>query len=54
MDQLSPERVLFGSHFPLFYFEAAQFKIQESGLSEDKKAMLLEGNARRVLGKARG
>ena len=54
VDQLSPERVLFGSHFPLFYFEAAQFKIQESGLSEDKKAMLLEGNARRVLGKARG
>ena len=49
MEQLPPERVLFGSNFPLFYFEAALLKMQESGLPEDKKTMLFEGNARRIL-----
>jgi predicted TIM-barrel fold metal-dependent hydrolase len=46
---LPPERVLFGSNSPLFYFEAALFKMQESGLPDDKKAMLFEGNARKLL-----
>jgi len=49
VEQVPPERVLFGSHFPLFYFEAALFKVQESGLPEEKKAMLFEANARRIL-----
>ena len=49
MEELPPERVLFGSNFPLFYFEAALLKVQESGLPEDKKRMLFEGNARRIL-----
>lgn len=49
VEQLPPERVLFGSNFPLFYFEAALFKMQESGLPEDKKNMLFEGNAKRIL-----
>jgi predicted TIM-barrel fold metal-dependent hydrolase len=51
-EQLSPERVLFGSNFPLFYFEAALLKMQESGLPEDKKTMLFEGNAKRILARS--
>jgi predicted TIM-barrel fold metal-dependent hydrolase len=49
VQQLPPERVLFGSNFPLFYFEAALLKVQESGLPEAGKTMLFEGNARRIL-----
>lgn len=49
VDRLSAERVLFGSNFPLFYFEAALLKIQESGLPEEKKRMLFEGNAKNLL-----
>ena len=48
-EQLPPERVLFGSNFPLFHFEAALLKVQESGLPERRKTMLFEGNARRIL-----
>jgi tetratricopeptide (TPR) repeat protein len=54
VEQLPPERVLFGSNFPLFYFEAAMLKVQESGLPEDKKTMLFEGNARRILPRTTG
>jgi predicted TIM-barrel fold metal-dependent hydrolase len=49
VDQLPPERILFGSNFPLFYFEAALLKVQESGLPEGRKTMLFEENARRIL-----
>jgi uncharacterized protein len=49
VEQLSPERVLFGSNFPFFVFEAALFKMQESGLPEEKKTMLFEENAKRIL-----
>jgi len=48
-EQLPPERILFGSNFPLFYFEAAVLKVQESGLPDATKAMLFDGNARRIL-----
>ena len=48
VEQVSPDRVLFGSNAPLFNFEAALLKVQESGLPEDKKNMLFEGNARRI------
>jgi predicted TIM-barrel fold metal-dependent hydrolase len=48
-EQLPPERILFGSNFPLFYFEAALLKVQESGLPEARKKLLLEENARRLL-----
>ena len=47
--QLPVERILFGSNFPLFYFEAALLKVQESGLPQSTKTMLFEGNARRIL-----
>ena len=49
VEQLPPGRILFGSNFPLFYFESALLKVQESGLPEESKSMLLEGNARRIL-----
>jgi predicted TIM-barrel fold metal-dependent hydrolase len=48
-DQLTPDRVLFGSHFPFFYFEAAMLKMEESGLPEDAKTRILQGNASRIL-----
>ena len=49
VEQIPAERVLFGSNFPLFYFEAALLKVQESGLPETVKTRLFEGNARRIL-----
>jgi uncharacterized protein len=49
VERLSPARVLFGSNFPLFYFEAARLKMEESGLPEDQKSKLFEGNARQLL-----
>jgi len=49
VEQLPPERIVFGSNFPLFYFESALLKVQESGLPEGRKTILFEGNARRIL-----
>ncbi len=49
VEQIPPERIVFGSHFPLFSVEAALLKVEESGLPEDRKVMLFEGNARRIL-----
>jgi predicted TIM-barrel fold metal-dependent hydrolase len=40
---------LFGSNYPLFYFESALLKMRESGLSASRQQMLFEGNARRLL-----
>jgi uncharacterized protein len=52
VEQVSPKKVLFGSNFPLFYFESALLKIQESGLPEGAKNAVLEGNARQLLASA--
>lgn len=43
------ERVLFGSHSPSFYFEAAQLKLQESQLSASQRLAIIRENARRLL-----
>lgn len=43
------ERVLFGSHAPLFYFEAAQLKLKESALSPPELKAIQSDNARRLL-----
>jgi predicted TIM-barrel fold metal-dependent hydrolase len=43
------ERVLFGSHAPSFYFEAAQLKLQESQLSAAQRSAITQENARRLL-----
>lgn len=47
-DQVSFPRVLFGSNFPLFYFECALLKIQESGLTEAQSRGVCEENACRL------
>jgi uncharacterized protein len=52
VNQVSLQKVLFGSHYPFFYFESALLKIQESGLSQSEKDALLEGNARQLLAHA--
>jgi hypothetical protein len=49
VQEVGLERVLFGSHFPFFYYESALLKVQESGLTEAKKKAILEENARRLL-----
>jgi predicted TIM-barrel fold metal-dependent hydrolase len=49
VEHLQPERILFGSNYPLFYFESALLKMRESGLSASRQQMLFEGNARRLL-----
>ncbi len=48
--QVPIERLLFGSHAPLFYFESALLKLKESVLSEPQLAAIRSGNARRLLG----
>jgi uncharacterized protein len=43
------ERVLFGSFSPVFYFEAAQLKLQESPLPAPQVRAICETNARRLI-----
>jgi hypothetical protein len=49
MAQTSPQRVVFGSHYPFFYFDSAFLKVQEAGLSAEDTHAVLEGNARALL-----
>ena len=49
LDQIGPERVLFGSHFPLFTWESARLKVTESGLDDARARAVLSENARRLL-----
>ena len=46
----SPARVLFGSHFPFFYFESASLKVRSAALPADQEQALCEGNARSLIG----
>jgi len=41
--------VLFGSNYPLFYFESAMLKVRESGFTDNERKAVLEENARRLL-----
>ena len=43
------ERVLFGSHAPLFTWESARLKVTEAGLDDARAQAVLGGNARRLL-----
>jgi predicted TIM-barrel fold metal-dependent hydrolase len=47
--QVGFPRVLFGSNYPLYYFESAVLKVQESGLTEAQTKAVCEGNARRLI-----
>jgi predicted TIM-barrel fold metal-dependent hydrolase len=50
-NEVSPNRVLLGSLFPLFYFESSDLKVKEAGLPEDQERAIREGNARALLKK---
>jgi predicted TIM-barrel fold metal-dependent hydrolase len=47
--KISAQRVLFGSNYPLFYFESAMLKVRESGSTETDRQAILEENARGLL-----
>ncbi|QDV39101.1 amidohydrolase family protein [Tautonia plasticadhaerens] len=49
LDEVPLERVLFGSHAPFFYFEAAPLKLRESDLSPSQLQAVRHGNVRRLL-----
>jgi predicted TIM-barrel fold metal-dependent hydrolase len=49
ISQISPSRVVFGSHSPFFYFDSAFLKVREAGLPADQTQAVLEGNARALL-----
>ena len=49
LDEVPLERVLFGSHAPCFYFEAAPLKLRESPLAASQLQAVRHGNARRLL-----
>jgi len=50
MAQSSPKRVVFGSHYPFFYFESSFLKVWEARLPADQTQAVLEDNARALLG----
>ena len=50
LKQLPAERLLFGSHAPLFYFESAMLKLHESMLTAAQERAVRSGNATRLRG----
>ncbi len=51
LEKVPLNRVLFGSHAPLFYFESALLKLKESPLNEEQLQAIRCNNARRLLAK---
>jgi predicted TIM-barrel fold metal-dependent hydrolase len=47
-EKIGDERVVLGSHFPLFHVESALLKLRESELKDDALRRIQEGNARRA------
>ena len=47
--QIDPDRLLFGSYAPFFYFESARLKLKESVLTADQMSSVSAGNARQFL-----
>ena len=50
--QVGPDRLLFGSHAPFFYAEAAHLKLKESVLTPEQAEAIRQGNAKGILGGA--
>lgn len=48
-EEAPPQRMLFGSHFPFFYFDAAALKMKEAAFPENQAHAIMEGNARALL-----
>jgi uncharacterized protein len=46
--QVSFSKLLFGSNFPLYYFESAVLKVKESGLTPQQSEAVFRGNAERL------
>ena len=49
IEQTSSAHVVFGSHYPFFYFESALLKVKSAGLPHDEELAITEGNARSLL-----
>jgi len=49
LQQVSIDRILFGSHAPFFYFESAALKLKESALTEEELTLIRSGNALKKL-----
>lgn len=49
LEQVPAGQILFGSHAPLFYFEAADLKLKESPLTPERYHAIRQGNASRLL-----
>lgn len=49
VDRVGADRVLFGSHFPLFHAESSQLKLKEADLAADAMKRIQSANARRLV-----
>ncbi len=49
VEKIGDERIVFGSHFPLFHVESAVLKLRESELKDEVLRRIQEANARRAL-----
>jgi predicted TIM-barrel fold metal-dependent hydrolase len=47
--EVPAERILLGSHAPLYYFEAAELKLRESPLAPEQHRLIAHGNAEALL-----
>ena len=54
VDAIGPERVVFGSYSPMFYFESAFLKLREADLSVKQTEAILSANSSRWLAIERG
>jgi predicted TIM-barrel fold metal-dependent hydrolase len=49
INQVQPDRVLFGSYAPFFYFESAALKLKESVMTERELGLIERESANRIL-----
>jgi predicted TIM-barrel fold metal-dependent hydrolase len=50
VERVGADRVLFGTHFPLFHAESSQLKLKESGLPPEAEQAVRAGNAKALIG----